>query len=146
MQTFFYRAILCDFNILFVVKINISFSEFQKNNINIYNDTILSYKNKIFNESEKKNIEKNKANLYLKSCIVFVYEQNNSFLNELEKFNIQEIPKIKRKTKNAKNLNKKVLLKNGFLNKKDNLKINNSNKIVIEFVCIKIITSDICGL
>jgi hypothetical protein len=54
MQTFFYRAILCDFNILFVVKINISFSEFQKNNINIYNDTILSYKNKIFNESEKK--------------------------------------------------------------------------------------------
>jgi hypothetical protein len=54
MQTFFYRAILCDFNILFVVKINISFSEFQQNIMNIYNDTILSYKNKIFNESEKK--------------------------------------------------------------------------------------------
>ena len=129
MQAFFYRAILCDYNTLFVIEINDSFSEFQQNIMNYYIDSILSYKNKIHNEFEKKNIEKNKANLYLKSCIIFVYKQNNYFLNELEKFNIQEMAKIERKKQ------KNIRLKRSI-----------SNNIDIEFENIKIITSDICGL
>ena len=129
MQSFFYRAILCDYNTLFIVEINDSFSEFQQNIMNYYIDSILSYKNKIHNEYEKKNIEKNKSNLYLKSCIIFVYKQNNSFLNELEKFNIQEMAKIERKKQNN-----------------NELKRNNSYNIDSEFDNIKIITSDICGL
>ena len=124
MQAFFYRAILCDYNTLFIVEINDSFSEFQQNIMNYYIDSILSYKNQIQNESEKKNIEKSKINLYLKSCIVFVYKQNNSFLNELEKFNIQEMAKIKN----------------------NDLRRNNSYNIESEFENVKIITSDICGL
>ena len=96
-QAFFYRAILCYYNALFVVEINDSFSEYQQNIMNIYI-------NKILNESEK--------NMF-KSCIIFIYKQNNSFLNELEKFNIQEIGKnegIKKKKKfliNSRKSNKK---------------------------------------
>ena len=127
-QAFFYRAILCDYNTLFVVEINDSFSEFQQNIMNYYIDSIIAYKNKIHNETEKKNIEKNKANLYLKSCIVFVYKHNNSFLRELEKFNIQEMAKIERKKQMSA------------------LKRTNTNTNNFEFRNIKIITSDICGL
>ena len=126
-QAFFYRAILCNYNTLFVIEINNSFTEFQQNIMNIYI-------NKILNESDK-NFENNKANIYLKSCIIFVYKQNNSFLNELEKFYIQEMGKIERKRK-----------KNNSIFKKENQNKNNLNKINIEFENIKIITSDICGL
>ena len=128
-QAFFYRAILCDYNTLFVIEINDSFSEFQQNIMNYYIDSIISYKNKISNELERKNIEKNKANLYIKPCIVFVYKQNNSFLNELEKYNIQEMAKIEKKKQ------KSIILK------RNNLGNNN-----IELGNIKVVTSDICGL
>ena len=45
-QAFFYRAILCEYNTLFVVEINDSFSEFQQNAVNKNIDTILSSYNK----------------------------------------------------------------------------------------------------
>jgi len=43
-QAFFYRAILCNFNILFVVEINDSFSEYHQDIINSYISNLLSVK------------------------------------------------------------------------------------------------------
>ena len=43
-QSFFYRAILCDYNTLFIVEILESFSNFQHNKMNIYINKLLSYK------------------------------------------------------------------------------------------------------
>ena len=74
-QSFFYRSILCDYNTLFIVEINDSFSDYQQNIMYSYIDTILLYKNKIYNESKKNEIDKNKTNEYLKSCIFFVYDE-----------------------------------------------------------------------
>jgi len=51
MQSFFYRAILCDYNTLFVIEILESFSNFQHNKMYSYIDKLLSYK---FKNSEKK--------------------------------------------------------------------------------------------
>ena len=55
MQSFFYRAILCDYNTLFVIEILESFSNFQNNKIYSYIDKLLSYK---LENSENKNINK----------------------------------------------------------------------------------------
>ena len=118
-QAFLYRAILCDYNTLFVIELNNSFSNFQLNIMYSYINSILSYKNKIYNESTKNKVDKANTLEYLKSCIIFVYEENikdKSFLIELDKFGVKEI---------------------GNIEKKDiNLKFEN----------IKVITSDICGL
>jgi len=118
-QAFFYRAILCDYNTLFVVELNDSFSNFQQNIMNNYINSILTYKNKVYNESIKNKVDKAETFEYLNSCIVFVYEQNikdKSFLIELEKFGVKEIGNIEKFEK------------------------------VEKFEKIKIITSDICGL
>ena len=82
---------------------------------------LLSYKNQIYNESQKENIDQNKTNRYLNSCIVFVYDENikdNSFLTQIGKVGIQEI-----------NIEK-------FDN---NIKKNELKNILV-------ISSDICGL
>ena len=121
-QAFFYRAILCDYNTLFVVGINNLLSNNQRNSIFSFLNSLLSYKNEIFNESEIKDIDIDKTYIYIKSCIVFVYDdiiKDNSFLIELENFNVKEIG-------NAKKFGTK-LKKNYFKN-------------------ITVITSDICGL
>ena len=118
-QAFLYRAILCDFNTLFVVELNNSFSNYQQNIMYSYINSILSYKNKIYNETTKNKVDKAKPFEYLKSCIIFVYEENikdKSFLIEFDKFGVKEIGNIEKK-----DINKK-------------------------FENIKIITSDICGL
>jgi len=44
MQSFFYRAILCEYNTLFIIEILESFSSFQHNKIYSYFDKLLSYK------------------------------------------------------------------------------------------------------
>ena len=51
MQSFFYRAILCDYNTLFAIEILESFSNFQHNKMYSYIDKLLSYK---FENSENK--------------------------------------------------------------------------------------------
>jgi len=43
-QSFLYRAILCNYNSLFVVEINDSFSEQQQSIMNSYIDQLLTYK------------------------------------------------------------------------------------------------------
>ena len=61
MQAFFYRAILCDYNTLFVVEINDSFSDFMQNIMYTYIDSLLTYKNKKYKEYENiQNVDKTK--------------------------------------------------------------------------------------
>ena len=58
-QAFFYRSILCEYNTIFIVAMNDSFSDSQQNIMFTNIDTILSYKNEKYKDSNnKKNIEK----------------------------------------------------------------------------------------
>jgi len=122
MQAFFYRAILCDYNTLFIVQINNSFSNNHQNVMLIIIESLLSYKNKVFNESGIEYCDINEV--YLKSCIVFIYNnkiKDKSFLVELGKFKAQEIGSLKKFN-------------------------NNIKENIFENIEVKVITSDICGL
>ena len=119
-QAFFYRAILCEYNTLFVIELNNSFSNFQQNIMYSYINSILTYKNKIYNEITKNKVDKNNTSEYLKSCIVFVYKEINYkdvFLTEIGKYGAKVIGKIEKNDDDSK------ILEN-----------------------IKIFTSDKCGL
>ena len=142
-QSFFYRAILCEYNTLFIVEIIESFSDFQYNKMFTYIDKLLSYK---VEKSKKENkiIDKSRTKEYLSSCIVFIYDknlENISFLNE--KY-------LKQKLEINKNVKKS---QSGEIFNNDNEKINNfSNSLLnISFSRpfmdnIKVISSDVCGL
>ena len=124
-QAFFYRAILCNYNVLFVVEINDSFSDYQQGIINSYIANLLSEKYKNYKEEKKEDIEKKNTEKYLDSCIVFVYEKENkkimSFLNEIKKYELQDI--------SCKRL------------------IDDKNDAFLsDLGNIKVITSEICGL
>ena len=165
MQAFFYRAILCDYNTLFAIQINNSFSGHQQNIMYNYIDKLLAYKNEKFKEMEnKKNIDKTKTKEYLKSCIIFIYNQGNkddiSFLNEIGNFDKQD--KLTNKNEIIKaNLSNSINESNWILNETlknlDQDKFNFSNnslnfsfdkdiflKELIQNT--KVITSDFCGL
>jgi len=92
-QSFLYRAILCESNTLFAVEILESFSNFQHNKMYSYIDKLLSIKlekYKIENKDNKvKDVDISKSRDYLDSYIVFVYnklDNENAFKNELEKY------------------------------------------------------------
>jgi len=90
-QAFFHRAILCNYNNLFVVEINDSFSEIQQSIMNNYIDNLLSIKYNIYKEKNREDkIEKKNTDKYLDSYIVFIYNIKNrnitSFLKEIKKF------------------------------------------------------------
>jgi len=93
-RAFFYKAILCDYNTLFVVEIDDSISNSQQNIMyNIINSIL----------SKIKGIDMEKAYIYLKSCIVIIYNDNikdNSFFYNLERLNVQEIGNIRRFNRN----------------------------------------------
>ena len=92
MQAFFYRAILCDYNTLFVVEINDSFSAFQQTTMFVYIDKLLTYKYVKYKEYENKtNIDKSETKKYLNSCLIFLYKGNLSFLNEIKKYETNPI-------------------------------------------------------
>ena len=93
MQAFFNRAILCEYNTLFIAGIDDSFSDFQiKCMLNLVNE-LLTYKNNNFNRKNEDKIVKIKyTHSYMDSCLVFIYSgKNYLFLNELEKFNPIEL-------------------------------------------------------
>jgi hypothetical protein len=94
-QAFLYRAVLCDYNTLFVVEINESLSDYQQGIMYNFLDELLIYKMDKYKESNKgKNIDKVKTKDYLDSCIVFIYEKKNaglSFINEIGKLDKQDI-------------------------------------------------------
>ena len=134
-QAFFHRAILCNYNTLFVVEINDSFSDYQQSKMNNYIDSLLSYKNQRYNEETSQNVDKTNTQDYLDSCIVFVYDKQNrnitSFLKELEKL---DVPKNKDIAKNDK------INQIKFKDKSQN------NDLLSELGNINVISSDICGL
>ena len=93
MQAFFSNAILCDFNTLFVVEINDSFSDIQQSLMISFIDKLLKDK------MEKKGIESKSTKDYLDPCIVFIYNSkkcNSSFVKEIEKFEPEILTQIQR--------------------------------------------------
>ena len=92
-QSFLYRAKLCESNTLFAVEILESFSNFQHNKMYSYIDKLLSIKLEKYRKENKdkksKDVDKSKSRQYLDSYIVFVYKKlgnENAFKNELEKY------------------------------------------------------------
>ena len=128
MQAFLNRAILCNYNTLFIMEISDSISEFQQSMMNDYINQLLSYKNEKFNIENKENVEKKYTDKYLDSAIVFVYDIENrnikSFLNEINKLIVN-------------NFNHDEILNTIDEHKKQYLS---------EIGNITAITSDICGL
>ena len=142
-QAFFHRSILCNYNTLFIVEINDSFSNYQQSIMNSYIDNLLSYKNEKYNEETKENVDKIKTQIYLDSCIVFVYDKQNkntaSFLNEMAKLGILKLQDNEKED----NKYKKSIIQD---NEKDENKDKNSNSFLSKLENIMVITSDICGL
>ena len=170
LQSFLYRAILCNYNTLFVVKILESFSNFQHIKMYNYIIKILSVK---FENYKKKNegkdtekLDKSKSSDYLDSYIVFVYEKlenENAFKVELGKYTRNEGGKndeIFRKSTFFSNVSQNINTDKDKEKEKDLDDINTINdgsfqedeflkSIPLEFDIIKnikVISSDICGL
>ena len=77
-QSFLYRAILCEYNTLFVVGILKSFSNYQINKIYSYIDRLLSIKLEKYEKRNKgKDVDKSKSRDYLDSYIVFFIKKEN---------------------------------------------------------------------
>ena len=133
-QSFLHRAILCNYNTLFVVEINESFSEYQQNIMNSYIDQLLIYQNNKFNdENDDNKVDKKFTQKYLDSCIVFIYSEENkkpnSFFSEMNKLDHQDFEK----DKNIKEFD-------------DDEENKKNEKILSKLGNIKVVTSDICGL
>ena len=127
MQSFLHRAILCPHNNLFIIEINGSFSESQKNLMNSCIYQLLLFKKEKYNEEKKENADIKKTQIYLDSCIVLIYKRwggGISFLLESEKFDVQTF-------------------EDDMIAKKDDLY---KNRVISELNNVRVITSDICGL
>jgi len=156
MQSFFFRAILCDYNTLFIIEIFESFSSFQHNKMYSYIDKLLSYKlEKTKKENrENRNISKLNSREYLNSCIFFVYknlENEASFKNELEKYTIKKLKKPVKFESFIKEDEKYSQLNDLNLSEISNVSINSSHcKMFIQDSAIleniKVFSSDVCGL
>ena len=143
MQSFFYRAILCDYNTLFIIEVLESFSNFQHNKMYNYIDKLLSYK---LENCENKKLNKNDTKDYLNSCIYFIYKNLDNefaFRNELDKYSLQK--------QNTDNLEKSISEENENLGNGAEMGdlniskiLNNSSKIQSDN--IKVFSSDVCGL
>jgi len=124
-QSFFYRSILCNHNILFVIEIDDSFSYYQQNIMISYIDNLLSEKYKNYKEQTKNNVDKIYTEKYLNSCIVFIYDRQNknitSFLNEIKRYELTDILC-------------------------DNRIIDGNEKFLSDLGNVKVITSEKCGL
>ena len=151
MQSFLYRALLCEYNTLFIIEILDSFSSSQYKKMHIYINKLLSYKLEKSIKENKVNLNVNKENAreYLDSCIYFVYkhlENENSFLNEIEKYTNKRLKKHIRELSFSDEEDK--------INTETNdLNISNiSNSLDIsynsfnEIKNIKVFSSEICGL
>ena len=127
-QCFLNRALLCSFNTLFVLEINDSFNSIQQSMMISLLDELLFYKNNIYYEKKKEYKDKKRAQDYLDSCIVFIYDKENknltTFLQEIKNFDVQYFS------------NNEIF----YINK-------DKNYIILpEIKNISTITSDICGL
>ena len=155
MQSFLYRAILCEYNTLFVIEILKSFTNYQHNKMYGYIDKLLSIKLEKFkrNNENKIDVDKEKVKIYLDSYIVFVYQEldnESAFQQELGKYIKEPTIKIVEKQSFDNNEREK---ENEEEKKLGDLNISNISKHSIASVHdskllnnIKVITSDVCGL
>ena len=122
-QSFLHRAILCNYNTLFVVEISDSFSEQQQSIMNSYIDQLLTYKKR------GKKSEKSKTQEYMDSCLLFIY--GKEYKNNLTTFS-KEIIKLE-----PQKFNIDIIEKATDKNKKEFLS---------ELGNVQVFSSDICGL
>ena len=102
-QAFFHRAFLCRFNTLFAIEINDSLSDFQLKIMNNLISQLLKFQLDKYNNNSSEKIDIKQTNKYIEPLIIFVYNVNKlkeSFLNEINKFNPGEYPKIKENISN----------------------------------------------
>jgi len=94
-QAFLNRAVLCDYNTLFIIEINESLSDYQQGIINHYLDELLTYKLEQYKKSKKGvTVPKEKTHDYMDACLVFIYEKKNkelSLVNEIGKYDKLDI-------------------------------------------------------
>ena len=174
-QSFLYRAILCESNTLFVVEILESFSNFQHNKMYSYIDKLLSIKldkyKKQNKEKKNKDIDKSKSREYLDSYIVFVYKKldnENAFKNELEKYTRKHLKNREAERDIGPNIFIPRCSKEITLDQETEKKLDNANLSKISNISeqdddaskskiyisnnfditknIKVISSDVCGL
>ena len=140
-KAFLCRAILCEYNTLFIVVIKpkqnkiSNLFDFSSSTLELLQkkiveclDIFLSYKNQKYNEEKKKNVEKKDINKYLNSCLFFVHHPiKNLFPSFTKEYDIKYDDLISSETNDI------------FENK-------NNHDYPEEFKKIKVISSDICGL
>ena len=125
-QAFLYRAILCNYNTLFVIGINESLNYYQQSKIYDFLYKLLMHKNKKSNRYSNAKIEYTRE--YLGSCIVFIYEKK--YKDILLLYQIRRIVEYQ-----------DISLENEF---DDENKIYNKKNIDISNITV--FTSDVCGL
>ena len=140
MQAFFNRSILCDFNTLFVVQLNSSFSDYQQKIMNNFIDKLLIYKHEDYNNKFQESVDKNRTEVYMDSCIIFIYNEkyknkNKTFLNEISDLAPQTFPKIDDEKRFSLDLNDSF-----------SLDVDTLQSIRFLFYNTHIIASEICGL
>ena len=139
-HAFFHRAILCNYNILFVVEKKDSFSEYQQSIMNNYIGHLLSYKNKKYNEDRKEDSDKSNTYKYLDSYIVFFLDKQNknitAFLNEIIKFTKKDGEELERKQSKKRNATKDYFseLKNVLIINSDICGLGKSEKKMIKII------------
>ena len=122
-QSFLYRAILCNYNSLFVVEINDSFSEQQQSIMNSYIDQLLTYKKR------DKKCEKKRTQDYMDSCLLFIY--GKEYKDNLITFS-KELKKLEQQQLNLDTIEKAIE--------------KNKNVFLSELGNVEVFSSDICGL
>ena len=141
MQAFFNRSILCEYNTLFVIQLNSSFSDYQKKIMFDFIDKLLTYKNDCYNNNYEESIKKNQTEIYMDSCILFIYNKNynESFLNEISKLDAQKFDK---------KISKNISLKNIYFNSISSFSIDKETleSIKLLYSNTHIISSEFCGL
>ena len=96
-QAFFHRAFLCRFNTLFTIEINDSLSDLQQKIMNNFINQLLKFQRDKYKKTHQEEIDIKETNKFIEPLIIFVYDikkPNQSILNEINKFNPGEYPRI----------------------------------------------------
>ncbi len=156
MQSFLYRAILCEFNTLFVLEILDTFSNFQQNKMYSYIDKLTTIKMEKYKQKNKdnkskffKNIDKSNSSDYLDSYIVFIYKKlsnESAFKNELNnytKYDKEDEEEVQPNYNDEENKMGDLDISNISFYSIRSIKNDDIDDIVNN---ITVISSDVCGL
>ena len=138
-QAFFHRAFLCRFNTLFAIEINDSLSNNQLKWMNDFINQLLKFQLDKYNKENNQKLSIKETNKYLEPLIIFVYninKRNDKFMNEINKFNPSEYPKIKEDIFLGPNESMKISKAQQVEQKLNEIIYNNTH----------IYSSEICGL